>query len=55
MPHIVIPHMIVLWSSMQGENNIEHTNGKCDVGLHVSMQEKAILEHTNAMCQSCTL
>ena len=40
---------------MQGENNTEHTHGKRDVGLHVSMQEEAILEHTNAKCQSCTL
>ena len=41
--------MTVLHFSMQGEDIIENTNGKCHV-FTFSMQEEDILEHTNAKC-----
>ena len=46
--------MIILGFGMQGEDVIEHTNGKYRV-LHVSMQEEKIHEHINAQCPLCTL
>ena len=46
--------MIALCFSIQGEDIIEHTNGKCHV-LHFSMQEENVLEHTNGKCRLCTL
>ena len=46
--------MIVLCFGMQGEDAIEHTNGKYHV-LHVSMEEENIIEHINAQCPLCTL
>ena len=48
--------MIVLCFNMQGEDIIEHTNGKTSVMcLHFHMQEEDILEYTNAKCHEMTL
>ena len=41
--------MIVLRSSMQEEDAIKHTNGRC-MCLCFSMQKEDILKLTNAMC-----
>ena len=46
--------MIVLRSSMQGEDVFNRIHGKCHV-LHFSVQEEGILEHTNGKCHLCTL
>ena len=41
--------MIVLRFSMQGEDILEHTNGKWYV-LHFSIQEEEIVEHIHPKC-----
>ena len=46
--------MIVLGSSMQGEDIIGHTNDKCDVFIFL-MQHEDILEHINVKYLLCTL
>jgi len=46
--------MMVLCFSMQEEDIIEHTIGKC-MCLHFSMQGENIVELTIAKCDMCTL
>jgi hypothetical protein len=50
----MIVEMIGLCFRMQGEDIIEHIDGKCDV-FSFSMQEEENLGHANAMCQLCTM
>ena len=50
-----ILEMIMLHLSTQGEDIIEHNNGKCRVFLYFSMQEEDIYDYTNVKCHLCTL